>query len=764
MFPTGFPQALLVTSLILAPVIALFLLGRPSLRRAIGSQWLCVVWLALLVRLLLPWPLETPWGLLDRWQDRTATTALASPSEIKITYPRDNPATQKPSTQPATPLPANSGPTLSSGNLLTIAWLCGLTLSLALLARHQYQTSRLASQTLPARDERLLAIFRSIPRELRHRVELRTTTHLNVPTLTGVFQPQIWLPQPWLAEFTDDELRAILLHELGHAHRGDLAVQWLFAVAQCLHWFNPLVWLAARAARFDREMACDAWVLARDGGDASLAYGATLLKTVQFLRAPLCAPATTVTMASARENLRARIAGIGAFRPARIWPGLVAIAAMLASLTLLTTSAQTPSASPAQTPSPAPSGFPVATPSNPATGSAGKLRTPEIEIQAKFVEIQDDSAWKALCAKNPDLQKLAAKLESNDTVSAAPAGTPADGASAAALKAIAPGKWVLNQGAWETASNTKIAQPTLLTAGQLQQMLRSMDQAKGVNFLAAPRVTSKDGTHTIIEVTREFRYASEWKTDPDDPEGFIPAEFVTRNTGATLATTAHLLPDGRISLDLGPQLCSFLGFILEKDGVNTAAGFATVVPPGALERPVFSTSHLDVSTAVPQGQTVLLGGTRIDPVGNPLDPNNLGSLSGKDQVGAISAHSVLLVFVTAKAVLPVRDRVAVDVDITITPHGADAADHRVDRTSCTVWAGQPITIPADMHGSKFTFTATLPGSGTVDIRGVLTKPDGQNGPNGEKIASPEMKAKLGEVADLRLGDYDFETKATLDER
>jgi beta-lactamase regulating signal transducer with metallopeptidase domain len=44
-------------------------------------------------------------------------------------------------------------------------------------------------------------------------------------------------------------LRHVFLHELAHLKRHDIALNWLFAGAQALHWFNPLVWLAFQQAR-----------------------------------------------------------------------------------------------------------------------------------------------------------------------------------------------------------------------------------------------------------------------------------------------------------------------------------------------------------------------------------------------------------------------------------------------------------------------------------------------------------------------------------
>jgi len=649
---TSVPQALLATSLFLSLVIALFLPLRPVLRRGIGSQWLCALWLILLVRLLIPLPLETHWGLINRWSNTLAATAeTASPWKFSVTYPPktngDDASISLPARAPGSP--ATSRTTMRIYIPLAI-WLAGLLASVALLAWRRRQTGLLAARALPATDPRLLALYSSIPANLRRNVILRETDAVQVPTLSGILRPQIWMPRSWLAHFSDDELRRILLHELGHARRGDLAVQWLFALAQCLHWFNPLVWLAARAAQLDREMACDAWVLARYYPGGSDAYGATLLKTVQLLRVPICAPAASVAMASSRQNLRARIAGIGAFRPARTWPGLLAIAAMLAMMALLTTSAQTPNPSPSATPA---AGAPVASPQPPASqvpGPAGgdDSGSAVIKIGLKFVD-SDYAAWKTLCAKYPDLTKISATSAPSSDGSTALDGTPPDAATQVALNAVAPGKWVLKKGAWETASNTTAIVLSILTDAQFQAMLRFLAPLKGIDLLSAPWVTVKDGQSADLGISQEMHYASAWEPYKAAPSGVSPTAFETRNTGVMLNIGAHLSGHGPIDLDMAPEVTDFIGFLNAKYGLETGA-VHTTGSLGTFQQPMFSTYGARIKTEVPMGSTVLLGLVRTDPGGIQAPPGKDAAHPNviPDALGPRGNHSIFLIFVTAK--------------------------------------------------------------------------------------------------------------------
>src|SRR5690606_7666009 len=78
-------------------------------------------------------------------------------------------------------------------------------------------------------------------------------------------------------ELSDDRLRMLLLHELAHVRRGDVAVNWMLAVLKAAHWWNPVFWLAASRFGALREQACDAFAVARGGDGSVKEYGEMLL-------------------------------------------------------------------------------------------------------------------------------------------------------------------------------------------------------------------------------------------------------------------------------------------------------------------------------------------------------------------------------------------------------------------------------------------------------------------------------------------------------
>ena len=78
-----------------------------------------------------------------------------------------------------------------------------------------------------------------------------------------------------------EQLRSVLLHELAHNKRRDTLAQLLTQFACALHWFNPLVWIAAWRLGVERERACDDLVLGC--GVRQSAYAQHLLEIVTGL-------------------------------------------------------------------------------------------------------------------------------------------------------------------------------------------------------------------------------------------------------------------------------------------------------------------------------------------------------------------------------------------------------------------------------------------------------------------------------------------------
>lgn len=123
--------------------------------------------------------------------------------------------------------------------------------------------------------------------------------------LVGAFRPWIALPLSASPEDAEQMLR----HELWHYKTGDHL--WTLPQLLCcaVHWFNPLVWLAAAWSRVDREIKCDENVTRGMDGDARRDYAAALVKAAAG-RAQPGLPVLATGMSMTGKNLKLRVGAI----------------------------------------------------------------------------------------------------------------------------------------------------------------------------------------------------------------------------------------------------------------------------------------------------------------------------------------------------------------------------------------------------------------------------------------------------------------------
>ena len=110
---------------------------------------------------------------------------------------------------------------------------------------------------------------------------------LQTAFIMGVLKTRIYLP----TNLSVEERRYVIAHEETHRKRGDNLVKYITFSLTCIHWFNPLVWLAFYFMCCDMEMSCDEQVLRTLGIEEKKAYSIALLSVASgrklFLGMPL---------------------------------------------------------------------------------------------------------------------------------------------------------------------------------------------------------------------------------------------------------------------------------------------------------------------------------------------------------------------------------------------------------------------------------------------------------------------------------------------
>jgi beta-lactamase regulating signal transducer with metallopeptidase domain len=190
---------------------------------------------------------------------------------------------------------------------LLALWLAGGALLVVRLAYGMVRVWWMERRAVEITDEGWVRIADGLARRLRvgRVVTLLREAHAVVPMTWGVMRPVVLLPAD--AEAWDTERRTVVLaHELAHVRRLDTLTQWIAHLALALFWFNPLVWVAARQMREEREHACDDAVLSI--GTRPAEYADHLLDIVRSLGSAE-GPASALAMAR-RSQFEGRLLAI----------------------------------------------------------------------------------------------------------------------------------------------------------------------------------------------------------------------------------------------------------------------------------------------------------------------------------------------------------------------------------------------------------------------------------------------------------------------
>jgi beta-lactamase regulating signal transducer with metallopeptidase domain/tetratricopeptide (TPR) repeat protein len=295
------------SSLLILILIAFEFLFRRKVRASVRYG----LWLILLVKLCVSPTLALPTS--PAWWLQKTPPPIARP-ETRYTVTYDNsPLTEIPQTPPAfvPPKPA----------MTFAAWLLmiSISVSLALFVWLLVRWWQITRQVRRAKtSERLIALANEareiVGKKLKTQVKL--TTNSMAPAVCGLFRPAILIPQSLAENFSDEQLRAVLLHELIHLRRRDVWVNFFQALLQIFYWWHPPVWLAnARIRRVREEAVDDAVMLAlRDEAET---YAPTLLEVAKLaLNRPLVSLGL-VGILESRHALRQRIERLMDFRPPR---------------------------------------------------------------------------------------------------------------------------------------------------------------------------------------------------------------------------------------------------------------------------------------------------------------------------------------------------------------------------------------------------------------------------------------------------------------
>src|SRR5229473_5730641 len=212
------------------------------------------------------------------------------------------------STQNATALSGSRAPLAESraeqptGMLwLVEAWFLGVLLLSLRTAGGLFLIERMRRKEIQPLGEELYARCVALQRRMGlDRVIRYCECHrLDAPAVLGWFRPVVLLPVRALTGLTEEQIEAVIAHELAHIRRFGSFVNLFQIAAETLLFYHPAVWWVSQRIRAERENCCDDEAIAVCGDAVNYARALTMME--EWRTAP------ALMMAANRSPLAERV-------------------------------------------------------------------------------------------------------------------------------------------------------------------------------------------------------------------------------------------------------------------------------------------------------------------------------------------------------------------------------------------------------------------------------------------------------------------------
>ncbi len=321
-------------------IILLIMIIKRVLGNRLSPGWHYGLWFMLILRLILPWPLESGMSIYNLFPGPPQLGFDGDLFGFLAHASRDM-------TGSSAPAPFNTAHPAHYLNPLTkglpFIW---ISVALAMLA---YIFLRSLSFLMAVRNhsqvtwEPALNLLEACKKELGIKtvLVLMETDLVQTPALFGYIRPRILLPRGMIEHMDEKALRHVFLHELRHLKHHDILTGLIAAVLLALHWFNPFVWIAFHTMKRDREFACDAMTLSHLTLPEHREYGLVLLNLASSKNGKNAFSFTGLTgIMEHKSAIKRRIEMIPAFKKRSPWYTLVVTACYLLLGATVLTSAQ----------------------------------------------------------------------------------------------------------------------------------------------------------------------------------------------------------------------------------------------------------------------------------------------------------------------------------------------------------------------------------------------------------------------------------------
>ena len=214
------------------------------------------------------------------WLHTQANSAVTTGAEGAMTWTAT-------STQHATALSASRAPVRGTrsepamGMLwLVEAWFLGVLLLSLRTAGGLFVIERMRRKEIRPVAAELYARCMALQRRmgLDRFIRYCECYRVDAPAVLGWFRPVVLLPVRALTGLNEEQIEAVIAHELAHIRRFDCFVNLFQIATETLLFYHPAVWWVSQRVRAEREHCCDDQAIAICGDAVNYARALTLME------------------------------------------------------------------------------------------------------------------------------------------------------------------------------------------------------------------------------------------------------------------------------------------------------------------------------------------------------------------------------------------------------------------------------------------------------------------------------------------------------
>lgn len=301
------------------------------------------IWFLLLLKLVFPLEISSKFSLFAILNRLFSLPVTEKVNTVLPPLTGTVPVRPEQAYVPVITAPAVDIPAAAQGSGLwewaSVAWLAGILAMLAVLLYTYLKTNRLIKASSLKPSGRMTALLNRCQSEvgLKKQSRLIISSFFEVPFISDFFRPVIVLPQNLPNNLTDEEIGAVLTHELMHIKRRDHWLNLILFLLKSVYWFNPLIWLAFAWMKKDAERACDNAVIRNYPAARRGEYARALLNVAACRGKRLFNPAVSAFL---EGDFKQRVKNILSSRRYSSMAALTAVIVVVVAGIILLTNAQ----------------------------------------------------------------------------------------------------------------------------------------------------------------------------------------------------------------------------------------------------------------------------------------------------------------------------------------------------------------------------------------------------------------------------------------